>query len=315
MDDLYDQGSDNQMVYDSLQGMLKNAKSDTEKSEVLWRLSRVCVDLGDKLDEKDKNAKFAIYTEGENYAIQSIEAHPNYLAYLWKCANIGRYGQTKGVMDSLAKVKPMKADIRVITDDFNVVDSSETWYTLGILQNKVPDDHITHRSAETISRRCTKIPHSGRETVGERNLGTIGLSYHSEDIGGPHSSPDDNRNVVREDSAVQEEPDTHTAAYEAVAVRTVSISRHPLPSTVFRIAVAQGQMVGRCESLGLDPQRDFFRKTEQLLTFESELVTPPRGTYVIARPRQNVEPSSFHLEQAGLVARTVDKIGIYRRDQ
>lgn len=138
VDDLYDQGSDNQMVYDSLQGMLKNAKSDTEKSEVLWRLSRVCVDLGDKLDEKDKNAKFAIYTEGENYAIQSIEAHPNYLAYLWKCANIGRYGQTKGVMDSLAKVKPMKADIRVITDDFNVVDSSETWYTLGILQNKVP---------------------------------------------------------------------------------------------------------------------------------------------------------------------------------
>lgn len=138
VDDLYDQGSDNQMVYDSLQGMLKNAKSDAEKSEVLWRLSRVCVDLGDKLDEKDKNAKFAIYTEGENYAIQSIEAHPNYLAYLWKCANIGRYGQTKGVMDSLAKVKPMKADIRVITDDFNVVDSSETWYTLGILQNKVP---------------------------------------------------------------------------------------------------------------------------------------------------------------------------------
>lgn len=138
VDDLYDQGSDNQMVYDSLQGMLKNAKSDTEKSEVLWRLSRVCVDLGDALDEKDKNAKFAIYTEGENYAMKSIEAHPNYLAYLWKCANIGRYGQTKGVMDSLAKVKPMKADIRVITDDFNVVDSSETWYTLGILQNKVP---------------------------------------------------------------------------------------------------------------------------------------------------------------------------------
>ena len=138
VDDLYDQGSDNQMVYDSLQSMLKNAKSDTEKSEVLWRLSRVCVDLGDALDEKDKNAKFAIYTEGENYAMRSIEAHPNYMAYLWKCANIGRYGQTKGVMDSLAKVKPMKADIRVITDEFNVLDSSETWYTLGILQNKVP---------------------------------------------------------------------------------------------------------------------------------------------------------------------------------
>ena len=138
VDKLYDQGTDNQKVYDTLQTMLKDAKTAVEKSEVLWRLSRVCVDLGDRMDEKAKDAKFAIYTEGENYALQSIEANANYLAYLWKCANIGRYGQTKGVMDSLGKVKPMKADIRVITDTFGVVDSSETWYTLGVLQNKVP---------------------------------------------------------------------------------------------------------------------------------------------------------------------------------
>ena len=138
VDGLYDQGTDNQKVYDTLQTMLKDAKTNVEKSEVLWRLSRVCVDLGDKMDEKAKDAKFAIYTEGENYALESIKTSPNYLAYLWKCANIGRYGQTKGVMDSLGKVKPMKADIRVITDDFGVIDSSETWYTLGVLQNKVP---------------------------------------------------------------------------------------------------------------------------------------------------------------------------------
>ena len=138
VDDLYDKGTDNKKVYDTLQVMLKDAKSNAEKAEVLWRLSRVCVDLGDKLDEKDKDGKFAIYTEGENYALKSIELNSNYQAYLWKCANIGRYGQTKGVMDSLGKVKPMKADIRVITDDFKVTDSSETWYTLGVLQNKVP---------------------------------------------------------------------------------------------------------------------------------------------------------------------------------
>ena len=138
VDNLYDQGSDDQKVYDTLQGMLKEAKSNEEKSEILWRLSRVCVDLGDGLDEKDKNGKFAIYTEGENYALQSIEAKPNYLAYLWKCANIGRYGQTKGVMDSLAKVKPMKADLKTIIDDFKVLDSSETWYTLAVLNDAVP---------------------------------------------------------------------------------------------------------------------------------------------------------------------------------
>lgn len=84
--------------------MLKEAKTADDKAGVLWRLSRVCVDLGDALEEGDKKGKFAIYEEGEKYALQSIEAKPNYLAYLWKCANIGRYGQTKGVLDSLGKV-------------------------------------------------------------------------------------------------------------------------------------------------------------------------------------------------------------------
>lgn len=138
VDDLYDEGSDNQKVYDTLQTMLKTAKAGEEKSEVLWRLSRVCVDLGDKLDEKDKKGKYAIYEEGENHALQSIAEKPNYLAYLWKCANIGRYGQTKGVGDSLAKVKPMKADLKTIIDDFKVLDSSEAWYTLAVLNDAVP---------------------------------------------------------------------------------------------------------------------------------------------------------------------------------
>lgn len=137
VDNLYDAGED-QKVYDTLQSMLKEAKTADDKAGVLWRLSRVCVNLGDALEEGDKKGKFAIYEEGEKYALQSIEAKPNYLAYLWKCANIGRYGQTKGVLDSLGKVKPMKNDMRVIIDDFNVLDCSEAWYTLAVLYDKVP---------------------------------------------------------------------------------------------------------------------------------------------------------------------------------
>ena len=138
VDNLYDSGTNSQKVYDTLQTMLKDAKDNKDKSEVLWRLSRVCVDLGDRLDEKDKNGKFAIYGDGEDYALKSIEANPNYQAYLWKSANVGRYGQTKGVLDSLGKVKPMKADLRVVTDDFGVVDSSEVWYMLAVLYDSVP---------------------------------------------------------------------------------------------------------------------------------------------------------------------------------
>ena len=157
VDNLYDQATNYQKVYDDLKAMLTTAKDGKEKSEVLWRLSRVCVDLGDALPEKDKKGKYAIYEEGQAFAEQSIAASPNWMAYLWKSANVGRYGQTKGVLSSLAKVGPMRADIKVIIDDFNVLDSSEAWYTLGVLFDKVP----TLSSVKAVSymrAACDTIP-------------------------------------------------------------------------------------------------------------------------------------------------------------
>lgn len=138
VDETYDKEINDQQVYDTLQGMLGQATTDGEKAEVLWRLARVCVRLGDALDEKDKTGKFAIYEEGENYAQQSIELVPGPEAYLWKSGNVGRWGQTKGVMDSLSKAKPMMADLKEVTDTFGRVDSSETWYTLAVLYHSLP---------------------------------------------------------------------------------------------------------------------------------------------------------------------------------
>ena len=138
VDDTYVKDIDDQKVYDTLKGMLSQAQTNEEKAEVLWRLSRVCVDLGDELDDDDKDAKFKKYEEGEAYALQSIEANPNPMAYLWKCANIGRWGQTKGIMNSLKKADPMKEDLKVVTDKFNCLDSSECWYTLAVLFDSLP---------------------------------------------------------------------------------------------------------------------------------------------------------------------------------
>ncbi len=138
IDSLYDRDIDDQRVYDTLQEMLSKATTKEDKAEVLWRLSRVCVDLGDGLDDDEKTARIAIYEKGEAFAKQSIEANPNPMAYLWKCCNIGRWGQTKGVLNSLFKVDPMKADLKVVTDQFNCVDSSEAWYTLAVLYDSVP---------------------------------------------------------------------------------------------------------------------------------------------------------------------------------
>ena len=143
VDALYLTDEHDQEVYDKLQEMLKQASSNEEKAEVLWRLSRVCVDLGDAIDKSNKNARFAIYEEGEQYALDSIAANPTPQGYLWKCSNIGRWGQTKGVLDSLAKAKPMYEDMVYLTDNLNCLDSSEAWYILAVLFESLPGKPIS----------------------------------------------------------------------------------------------------------------------------------------------------------------------------
>lgn len=143
VDALYLTDEHDQEVYDELKLMLDQATEGEEKANVLWRLSRVCVDLGDAIDKSDKNARFAIYEEGEQYALDSIEAHPTAQGYLWKCSNIGRWGQTKGVFDSLAKAKPMVQDLTVMIDDLGCLDSSEAWYVLAVLYDSLPGKPIS----------------------------------------------------------------------------------------------------------------------------------------------------------------------------
>lgn len=138
VDTLYLTDEHDQEVYDKLQTMLGQAKEGEEKANVLWRLSRICVDLGDAVDKKDKATRFAIYEEGEQYAIDSIEEYPTAQGYLWKCSNIGRWGQTKGVFDSLAKAKPMVQDLQYMIDNLECLDSSEAWYVLAVLYKSLP---------------------------------------------------------------------------------------------------------------------------------------------------------------------------------
>ncbi len=138
VDALYLTDAHDQEVYDKLKVMLDQAKEGEEKANVLWRLSRVCVDLGDAVDKNDKATRFAIYEEGEQYALDSIEAYPTAQGYLWKCSNIGRWGQTKGVFDSLAKAKPMVQDLQYMIDNLDCLDSSEAWYVLAVLYKSLP---------------------------------------------------------------------------------------------------------------------------------------------------------------------------------
>ncbi|MDY4609850.1 MAG: hypothetical protein SPD11_04435 [Sphaerochaetaceae bacterium] len=126
-----------------LEKQLAKAASASERSDVLWRLARVQVTIGDDLDKNDKDGRFAAYELGQEYAEQSIAEKPSAMGYLWKASNIGRWGQTKGPLNSLSKAKPMLSDLRILVDDLNCLDSSEAWYVLASLYDQLPGKPIS----------------------------------------------------------------------------------------------------------------------------------------------------------------------------
>lgn len=117
---------------------LGRSPSKEEEAAILWRLARVMVSIGDDLDKKDKDGRFAAYEEGEAYALRSIALVPSSEGYLWKASNVGRWGQTKGPLNALGKAKGMLEDLTVIVNDFSTLDSTETWYVLSALYNELP---------------------------------------------------------------------------------------------------------------------------------------------------------------------------------
>ncbi|MGH0053671.1 MAG: hypothetical protein ACQ5SW_09810 [Sphaerochaetaceae bacterium] len=141
-DGLYDMDAFSQ-AESLLEEQLVQVKDAADRAQILWRLSRVQVSLGDELGEDDKEGKFALYEKGEQYALDSIETHPSFEGYLWKCSNIGRWGQTKGPLNALGKAKGMLEDLTVIVNTFDTIDSSETWYVLSSLYDELPGGFIS----------------------------------------------------------------------------------------------------------------------------------------------------------------------------
>ncbi len=116
---------------------LSSAESNSEKSSILWRQSRNILTQGDGLDKNDKEGRFAKYEEAEALAIKSIELEPNADAYHWKSSAVGRWGQTKGPLNSLSKAPAMLEDVKMVVDTFGY-DYTDAWYVLGILYNQLP---------------------------------------------------------------------------------------------------------------------------------------------------------------------------------
>ena len=136
-DALHDQGG----YAEAVQLLLGSAPSAAaaDQAELYWRAAREALALGDVAENagKPQTDVLAVFVEGEGYADKAIAADPkNDLGYYWKSANIGRWGQVKGVMNALMKAQPMK-DLLVKELSLNP-DRTDAYFVLGQLYRELP---------------------------------------------------------------------------------------------------------------------------------------------------------------------------------
>jgi tetratricopeptide (TPR) repeat protein len=110
-----------------------------EQAELYWRVSRETIELGDIAEKakKPQDEVLSYFVEGEGYADKAIAADPgNDLGYFWKSANIGRWGQVKGVFNALGKATDIR-DLLLKVLSINP-DRSDAYFVLGQLYRELP---------------------------------------------------------------------------------------------------------------------------------------------------------------------------------
>lgn len=124
---------------DLLLKKLPSVTNPTVQAEIYWRLSRDTLHATDdmKAEGASDQTLLAGYLKGESYADKAIGLDPNNAkGYYWKASNIGRWGQTRGILASLFKADPM----RKLLDRSAELDPSQgdAWFVLGQLYEQVP---------------------------------------------------------------------------------------------------------------------------------------------------------------------------------
>ena len=85
-------------------------EQEPENVRALYELSRVYYLLGDEANTKKD--KLALYETGKKHAKEAIKLDgKSKWAHFWYVVNVGRIGQTKGVLNSLASVPEIKKEL------------------------------------------------------------------------------------------------------------------------------------------------------------------------------------------------------------
>jgi tetratricopeptide (TPR) repeat protein len=85
-------------------------ESEPENVRALYELSKVYYQLGDEAESK--NEKLELYEMGMEYGEKAKEINDDAAdAHFWYMVNLGRIGQTKGVLHSLGSVPTIRKEI------------------------------------------------------------------------------------------------------------------------------------------------------------------------------------------------------------
>jgi tetratricopeptide (TPR) repeat protein len=127
---------ENQKALDSYEAALA---LEPGNHEILWRISRSLVDLGEHLPagtEQEKAKQLEVYEKSREFANKAIAANANgAMAYTRRAIANGRIALFKGVWESLDLVKQVKADCeKAIALDPN---DAAAYYVLGRTHMKV----------------------------------------------------------------------------------------------------------------------------------------------------------------------------------
>jgi len=122
-----------------IESSLAEATGAAQEAELYWRSARAWLNLGDEAEDGGTGEQelLTFFERGEAEAEKAIQADPNnHLGYYWKSANIGRWGQVKGILNSLFKAKPM----RDLLQQALAVEPqhADSYYVLGQLYEQVP---------------------------------------------------------------------------------------------------------------------------------------------------------------------------------
>lgn len=112
-------------------------QKDETLMEAYWKAARAAHWIAD--NSKTNKNKITWFEKGIEYAKAAIALEPRSVeAHFWLGANYGSYGETKGVLKSLALVKPIRKEMETVVRLDDKYQGGAGYRVLGVIDYKVP---------------------------------------------------------------------------------------------------------------------------------------------------------------------------------